>query len=337
MKSAPEMVRWFGAIQGQEYAQTKWALGLRLPHMKDADIEKDFNEGKIIRTHLLRPTWHFVSAQDIRWMLALTGPRVHAINDYMYRQLGLDSKVFNSCIRIMEKILQGGKQLTRDAINEEFLKNKIIAKGHRLSYIMMYAELGAVICSGARQGNQFTYALLEERVPASDLLSIDEALEKLTGMYFTSRGPATIRDFSTWSGLTMADCRKGLEMTESHLVKEVIEAQTYYFPGNINLKSTTYPEISLLPVYDEFIMGYKDRSAIFQLRKSLKPDLPFYDCMIVYDGQIIGTWKRTILKESIIMQCQFFRPLNKNQRNRFDKAIRRFETFTDKAVNIVFL
>src|SRR5687767_917155 len=189
------MVQWLCAIQAQEFAQTKWALGLRVPRTKDDDIEKEFAEGKIIRTHLLRPTWHFVAAPDIRWLLALTAPRVHAVNAFMYRQLELDGLIFKRCNHILIKTLQGDKQFTRDAINEVFQKNKIIARGHRLSYIMMQAELSGIICSGARQGNQFTYALLDERVERTNSLNKEEGLAELTKRYFLSRGPATLKDF----------------------------------------------------------------------------------------------------------------------------------------------
>ena len=270
LKSAVEMVQWLGAVQAQEYAQTKWGLGLRLPHLIDSDIEKDFTDGKILRTHLLRPTWHFVTADDIRWLLMLTAPRVNAVNAYMYRQLELNENIFSRCNKILGKTLQGGKQLTRDTINEDFRKNKIEVKGHRLSYIMMYAELAGLICSGARLGNQFTYALLDERVPKIQSKNYDEALAELTKRYFTSRSPATIKDFSTWSGLSLTDCKNGIEMTKSFFEKEFIGKEEYYFTGNIRLNKKTIQDIYLLPVYDEFIMGYKDRSAIFDFKNRIK-------------------------------------------------------------------
>lgn len=288
--NAIDLICWFGAVQAQEYAQTKWGLGLRLPMLLDSDIEKDFTDGKILRTHLLRPTWHLVTADDIRWLLMLTAPRVNNVNGFMYRELELDEKIFKRCNNILIKTLENGKQLTRDEINEEFHKNKIKAAGHRLSYIMMYAELAGIICSGARQGNQFTYALLEERVPKSQPIQYDEALAELTKRYFTSRSPATMKDFSTWSGLTLTACKKGIEMNKSYFNKEVIEEDVYYFTNDILLNNEPNKNIYLLPIYDEFIMGYKDRSAIFELKNSLKDISPFhYDCMIAFDGQIIGT------------------------------------------------
>ncbi len=327
------MVAWLVAVQAQEYAQAKWSLGLRLPHLKDIDIEKDITEGKILRTHLLRPTWHFVASEDIRWMLKLTAPRVNAVNAYMYRKLELDHNVLSRCKRILINTLQGNKQLTRNELNEEFKKNKIIGEGHRLSYVMMYAELAGIICSGARQGNEFTYALLDERVHTTNSLDEDEALFKLSKQYFASRGPATIKDFSTWSGLTLTDCKKGWEMIKAEFTREDIESNEYYFPHRISLNKET-KGLYLLAVYDEYIMGYKDRSAILAFKNSLKPGSSFrYDSMIVYDGQIIGTWKRITAKKSLDIEFAFFRSLNKNQSKAFDDALQRLGAFTGMAVN----
>lgn len=331
LKSAVEMVSWLGAVQGQEYAQTKWGLGLRLPQLTDNDIENELNKGDILRTHVLRPTWHFVAANDIHWLLQLTAPRVHQANAYMYRQLALDDSIFNRCNDIIIEALQGGKQLTREDINEAFRKNSIIAKTHRLSYIMMNAELEGIICSGARRGNQFTYALLDERVKRKKLMKKpacpadrDEALAELATRYFNSRGPATIQDFAIWSGLTITDCKKGLEISNQSFHKETIGQQEYFFNPKISLQDKPFDKIHLLPIYDEFIMGYKDRSAIM----TLKNNAPFrYDSMIVSGGQVIGTWKRTLFKNAIKLAYDFFKPLDNDQINTFDEVVSRFSTY----------
>jgi hypothetical protein len=331
IKSAVEMVEWLGAVQGQEYAQTKWGLGLRLPHLSDNDIEKELNEGKILRTHLLRPTWHFVSAKDIRWLLKLTAPRVHTVNAYMYRQLALDNKIFNRCNDILIETLQGGNQLTRNDLNEEFKKHKIIAKGHRLSYIMMNAELEGIICSGARKGNQFTYALLDERVTHEKSLEKDEALAELTARYFKSRSPASVKDFANWSGLTITECKKGIEIINPFLQKEIIEQQEFFFNQNMSFPDKKVSKVYLLPIYDEFIMGYKDRSAIMPLKNTA---IFRYDSMIVFDGQVIGTWKRTISKNAIDVAVDFFQPLNKHLNKIFEEGVTRFSEFMSLKVNI---
>jgi len=225
--------------------------------------------------------------------------------------------------------------MTRNEINKAFRKVKIIAEGDRLSYIMMNAELEGILCSGAREGNQFTYALLDERVPLGKMKSRDEALIELTHRYFTSRGPATLQDFSTWSGLTITDCRNGVETLKTKLIAEKIGKEDYYFSKIISSRELESGKIHLLPIYDEFIMGYKNRDAILKFRNSLnpKPGLQ-YGNTIVFDGQIIGTWRRTIInKKSIDFENDFFKPLSKKQKHILAQAVNHFEKFTGIKVN----
>ncbi len=333
IRSAVNMVEYFAAIQGQEYAQTKWGLGLRLLDVHDDDIEKELNDGKILRTHLLRPTWHFVSAKDIRWLLKLTASRVHVANAYMYRQLELDTKIFNKCNKILAKILKDRNQLTRVEIGNAFKKQKIVAEGLRLIYIMMYAELSGVICSGARRGNQFTYALLDERADESIVFSKDEALGELSSRYFKSRGPATVKDFSTWSGLTLTECRRGVDMIKSNLYAEMIENEEYFFTSADLPSAKQIKKTWLLPVYDEYIMGYKDRSAISLFKKQHNPAAAFhYDSTIVFEGQVIGTWKRLMAKDQIDLKFDFFVPPGKGQTKTFEDAVNNLEKFTGRPV-----
>ena len=325
LASGAEMVAWFGAVQGQEYEQTKWSLGLRLPHLMDRDIEDELTAGHILRTHLLRPTWHFVSEADIRWLLRLTAPRVHAANGYMYRQLELGDRIFNKCNDILVKNLAGGNHLTRNALADAFSREAIMAKGHRLSYIMMNAELEGIICSGARRGKQATYALLDERMAHKTTLEKEAALAELSKRYFNSRGPATIADFATWSGLTMADCKMGTELVKPLLQKVAVEEKEYYFNEEISFPGLRSGAMYLLPPYDELVMGYKDRDAMMQ---STGGTAFRYDCMIVSNGQVTGTWRRTISTKEIDLECQFFKPLSPLQRKSFEDAVNRFSGFT---------
>lgn len=328
IKSASEMVAYFGAIQGQEYAQTKWSLGLRIPHLKDSDIEKDFTEGRILRTHLLRPTWHFVSPDDIRWLLLLTAPRVDAINNYMYKKMELDSATFHACNDILIRELEGGIHLTREKLNEAFGKKGIEAEGTRLTCIMMKAELDGLLCSGARQGNQFTYALLEERVKPAKEKNKEEALVELTKRYFLSRGPATVKDFSVWSGLTLTDCKKGVEMMKGHFVAEKIGEDVYYFSPKITTVQKDFEQLHLVPIYDEMIMGYKNRDALLQFKNTLGPRQKLrFDNTILFDGQVTGSWRRKIKPKTIELEYEFLKPLDKKQEVEFEKAILRFQEF----------
>lgn len=175
-KTPNEMVGWLGAVQSQDYAAAKWALGLRLPAASDDDIEQAFTDGAILRTHVMRPTWHFVTPTDIRWLLALTAPRVNALNANWCRQLELDDALFRRSNAAIAKALAGGQQRTRSELVWALGQVGIVAEGKRLGYIVHRAELDGVVCSGARRGKQFTYALLDERAPQTQTLERDEAL-----------------------------------------------------------------------------------------------------------------------------------------------------------------
>jgi hypothetical protein len=189
----------------------------------DDVVEKAFAEGSILRTHVLRPTWHFVAPADIRWMLELTAPRVKSAIGFNCRRMSMDDAIFARSRKVLVAALRGGRQLTRDALRRAIQRAGIATDDVRLVLILMRAELDGVICSGARIGKQFTYALLDERVPRTKALTRDAALAELTRRYFTSRGPATVQDFVWWSGLTVADARAGIEMTGRRLVREVID------------------------------------------------------------------------------------------------------------------
>ena len=226
------LVQWMGCIQAQDFAGGKWAIGSRIKGMTEAAVEKDFNEGRFLRTHVLRPTWHFVAPEDIRWMLKLTAPRLKAFNKNMHRNLEITPAILKRSTAIIEKALAGGKQLTRTELLLRLKKSKINTDDIRFSFLLMDAELDGVICSGPRQGKQFTYALLEERVPPAAAKSREEALTELARRYFSSRGPATLPDFAWWGGITLSDAKKGLEQCRQELAHEEINGQAYWFlPG----------------------------------------------------------------------------------------------------------
>src|SRR5690242_12008135 len=187
-----EVVRWLGAVQAQDFYGAKWALGLRMVEATHETIEDAFNGGEILRTHVMRPTWHFVAPEDIRWLLALTAPRVNVRCGPNYRKYELDEATLRRSNKILTKALQGGKHLTRAEIKATLNRSGVAADDVvRLAHILLRAELDGVVCSGPRMGKQFTYALLEERVPAAKPLARDEALAKLALTYFRSHGPAT--------------------------------------------------------------------------------------------------------------------------------------------------
>jgi hypothetical protein len=329
------LVSWMVAMQSQEFAMAKWAIGLRLNGVSKKEIEKDFDEGKILRTHLMRPTWHFVSPADIRWLLALTAPRVMAASAYMHRQLGLEKKLFKRSNDVLAKALEGNRQLRRNALKVILERAGIKADGPKLGYLFMQAELDAVICSGARQGKQFTYALLDERAPSHKTMEREEALAGFVRRYFTSRGPATLHDFVYWSGLTMKDARDGAAFLSKDFEKMVIGDHPYIFLPPKNKIAGKLQTTFLLPDYDEYAMSYKNRSALLKDEKIL-PEGPrnsiVFNHMIVVDGVIEGMWNRSIKNDIVSVETKIARNLSKAKQLAVAKAVKKYLAFINDKI-----
>ena len=330
-----EVVAWLAAVQAQDYFGAKWSLGLRMQDATDNKLDRAFNNGSILRTHLLRPTWHFVTPNDIRWLLALTAPRVHATNAHMYHRTGLDQAIFRHSDAALADALAGGKHLTRNELRV-VLENAgvVIGDGVRLSYLMMHAELEGIICSGPRRGKQFTYALLEERAPQAKILGREEALAELSRRFFRSRGPASVQDFAKWSGLTVADARVGLEAVKSGLKHEVIDGQSYWFSASQLSKKVKSPTAYLLSIYDEYVSSYKDRSAmagegVTRAFNTMGNTLQY---IIVIDGQFVGTWKRTLKKDAVHIQLNPLTELTKEEKEAIVEATERYGAFFELPV-----
>jgi hypothetical protein len=328
-KTPAEVVYSLGAVQAQDYGAAKWALGLRMKDGSDAAVDNALADGTIIRTHVMRPTWHFVSPADVRWMLELTAPRVKAAMAYNFRRLGLDAAVFKRSNSALVKALRGGKQLTRLELTA-VLKHRGI-KTDNLGYLhlLMRAELDQVICSGGRRGKQFTYALLDERVPKAGSFKRDEALAELALRYFTGHGPATVQDFAWWSGLTIADAKKGLELVKYRLMNEEVDGGTFWFSNPPRL-----PDISsvafLLPNFDEYTVGYSDRGGIIEPEHAEKLEafgVYLLNPAIVIHGKIVGTWKRTIRKNEVFILLNLLASFNKTETRALDAAIERYGRF----------
>jgi|ERR1044072_3328098 hypothetical protein len=304
LRRAVDVVRWFGAVQAQDFNAAKWALALRMRKATDATIEEAFNKGEILRTHLLRPTWHFVAPEDIRWLLQLTAPRVNLKAGSGYRQFELDAAVFKRSNKIFMKALQGGKHLTRSALKSLLNADGIdVTDGVRLAHILLRAELDGVICSGPRIGKQFTYALLEERAPAGKTFNRDEALAELTRRYFRSHGPATVQDFVWWSGLTVDDAKRGIAQV-----------------GIPRSTGTKQSSAHLLPAFDEYFVAYKDRQVA-------AGPLSTWDVLgptFIVDGIAAGKWKRT---NSGAIELNSSRSLKKSEKVAFEEASDRYTTY----------
>jgi hypothetical protein len=334
--TAGDIVSWMGAMQAQDYSMAKWALGIRLPGSTDELIESEIDKGKIIRTHALRPTWHFVSADDIYWMLDLTGPQIKASMKSRDKQLGLTENLVKKSNSIIEKALSNGNHLTREELIAELERAHIDTGDNRASHFFLRAEIESIICSGKIKKNKPTYTLLSEWVPGSNSLSREEAMMKLVRKYFTSHGPATLQDFVWWSGLSVNESKVALEMIRSDFVSETIGNKTYWFADSFSLPRLEKDLIYLLPAYDEFIISYQDRTASLPSGNHIKAvsDNGIFRPFILINGQVKGTWKRGIKKDKVILETELFDSKDKAIKNMIEKVSARFGHFLNKKVEI---
>jgi hypothetical protein len=336
---APEdVVRWFGAVQSQDYGPAKWSIGQRTPGLADAALDRLYADGAILRTHVLRPTWHFVMPEDIRWMLELTAPRVQALNGHMYRQLELDDAVREKSARLLVSALRGGNQLTRKELEAALTGAGIATPGFRLAYFLMHTELTGIVCSGGLQGKQHTYALLNERAPSARSLAPDEALAERTLRYFTSHGPATAKDFRWWSSLTLAQIRQGLDLVAPRLEHEVVDRVTYWFAPSPPPPPPPSPAVHLLQGYDEYIVGYSESKYLVDAARadrSLIERRSLFNGVVILDSQVAGHWKRTLKKDSVVVDAALYTPFDDAQSEALQAAANKHGEFLGLPATVV--
>jgi hypothetical protein len=325
-----DVVHWLGAVQAQDYLGSLWALGLRMQRASEAEIEQAIADKAIVRTWPLRGTLHYVAAGDVHWMLGLSAPRTIARDARRYRQLELDEATFAKSRRTLARALQGGKQLTRPELAAA-LNRAGISTDQRLIHLLNHAALNGLVCYAARRGKQSTFALLDEWVPAAKTLERDEALAELARRYFTSHGPATLQDYVWWSGLTTTDARAGLEMAQPRLVREVIDGQTYWLSSSTPVAKSATPTAYLLPPFDEYTVAYKDRSAVLDLSyaKQVNVGNGIFNPVIVINGQVVGTWKRTWKKGAVMITLSPFTSLKKAETRALTMAAHQYGAFLD--------
>jgi hypothetical protein len=328
LQTPEAVVSWMGAMQAQDYNMAKWAVGVRLPGYTEKRIEEAFNQGKILRTHVLRPTWHFVTPENIRWMLALSAGRIKSSSFSRDRDLEITEELYSRTNRIIEKALEGNRYLTREAISTELEKYKIIVNSARFYHFLMRAEVEGIVCSGALQGKNQTYALLDERAPSVSPLYKEEALAKLAQLYFQSHQPATLPDFVWWSGLSTTEARQGLEAVKSKFIAEEINGQTYWLQNDFREIPLAENFCCLLPAFDEYIIAYRDRSAALLSEHHSKAvsSNGVFRPVIVVNGQVVGLWKKSASKKSPVL-FDFFEQPDIVTKNLVEKAAEGFKDF----------
>jgi hypothetical protein len=329
-----QVVAWLGAVQAQDFEGAKWAVAQRMIGGTNQKIEQAVCNGTLLRTHVMRPTWHFVTPADIRWMIKLTAPRVNRILASYNRKLELDDSVLKRSHKALAKTLKGGVHLSRTELKKVLEGNGISTNNQRLIHILAQAEVDGLLCSGSKKG---TYALLDERVPASANRTREEALAELTFRYFRSHGPATTKDFRWWSGLTMNNVKEGLDLAKHQIISEVFEKETYWFPADTPIRKSPAQKIFLLPAYDEYLVAYRDRNITIDV-KFLKPNKPpFFDPTIVWNGRVIGTWRSSVRNGEVIIKMKPLRKFGKEEKEALAKAAAKYGKFLGEVCSSEFI
>jgi winged helix DNA-binding protein len=337
--NAVEAVGWFGGVQAQDYPAAKWALGLRVKGATDAAIDRLYDEGAILRTHVLRPTWHFVLPRDVRWMIALTGPKILQSMAGRYRQLELDSGTIDRAHDAFARALAGGNHLTRPQLGDVLTRAGIAPDGQRLPHLIAAAELRGLIVSGPLQGKQISYALLEERVAKAPVLDRDQALRELTARYFISHGPARPQDLVRWSSLTLSDVRRGIEMAGDVLAHRDVDGVEYWFDASLGSPRLGAPAAHLLPNFDEYTVAYIDRSALHHPTRAFQPELFAFSSIlsnvVIVSGRVVGGWRRLNAPDWVRVEVRSLDGPSDAERALIDRAGRRFSSFLQRPVVVV--
>jgi hypothetical protein len=337
MDSAEAVVGWLGAVQSQEYGLAKWSLGKRASDLTDGAVDALMTDGRIVRTHILRPTWHFVLPTDIRWMMALTGPRIRMQTGRRYIQLGLDESVLRRAMDVIGTALAGGRRRTRPQLRANLAEAGIDVDAPQLGYILMQAELELLVCSGGLDGRQQTYALLDDLVPAAAPMDREQALGELTRRYFRSHGPAAIADFTWWSSLTVADARRGLQVAGPALERLDIDGTAYWFDPSIEVDQAASPVVHLLQPFDEYVVGYQRTRSVMDPAGLTGPGTwnpnSFTNAAIL-DGQVVAGWRRVPKRSSVMIEVAPLRPLSGPERDAVEVAVERYGEFLGVPVMI---
>ncbi|MEM7371188.1 MAG: winged helix DNA-binding domain-containing protein [Bacteroidota bacterium] len=331
--SIPQLLHQMGAMQAQDLRMVKLAIGIRTTVLQDRQVETAINQGEIIRTHLLRPTWHMVARDDLRWMLRLTAPRIKASMRSRHRQLEITDETVKQSNNSLEKALTQNQALDRHSLIEHLQNANISEANNRGYHLLLRAELDGLICSGPIRDGKHTYVLLDDRIPASPELSEEEAAVRLAQMYFGSHGPARLKDFIWWSGLTARLAKKALTAIQKDLLSTELSDETYWFSEDISAAS---PSLLLLPAYDEYLIGYHDKSipiADEAFRKRVHSNGVFRPIVVV-NGSIVGIWKLDRSRKKIRLQLQLFSPSTVLEEDKLTNQVNILETFWGEAFDL---
>ena len=328
-----EVVGWLGAVQSQDVPGALWGLAQRLPPGQTiTGLGTALDEGRFVRTHGPRPTWHFLHPADLRWILSLVGPRVEIQNGSMYRREGIDADTLARSTEILRSALAGSKALTRAELGNALTAGGVDISGLRLGLLGMHAELEAVICNGPRRGKQATYVLVDEHVPPIPSLDRDDALRELTIRYFRSHGPALAHDMAWWSGVTVGEVRRGIELAGDTVEGRRLDGKAYWAAAGAfdpDPVAVPAPDVMLLPNYDEYLGSYADYTPIFDdaLPRAQNSGDVLGTHLVVRDGLVVGGWRRTLTRTRVTITVTLLIQLTPAELNELEAAATAFGRF----------
>jgi hypothetical protein len=325
------------AMQAQDLPGAKWSVGLRGHQSSEDAVDAACDAREIVRSWPMRGTLHLVCAEDLGWMLELTAPRALASAASRRALLGIADADVERARAIAIASLSGGGVLARDAILAAIAAGGVRTDGQRGYHFLWYLAQTGTLVLGATAGRQQTFALLDEWVPEPRKLEHDEALGELAFRYFRSHGPATMRDLARWSGLTMRDVRRGLAVSHRTLIELELDGVTYHLAPETLSGAPPAPRVHLLPGFDEYLLGYQDRSAALAPEHSTAV-VPGGNGMflptIVADGEVVGTWRRTVSAREILVEPMPFGPLSEPIRAGLVEAARDYGAFLGRPTRL---
>ena len=329
-----DLVRWMGAVQAQDLAGSRWALGLRLPSAVESDVEAAVAARTIVRTWPMRGTLHYVPAADTRWMLRLLAPRVIARSAGRYRQLELDTAAFRRAAKVLTRALSGGP-LTRGEAYAALERGRVSPAGQRGIHILGHLAQHGLVCLGARRGKQPTFVLLEEWLPPSPEPSREEALATLAARYFASHGPATVHDFAWWTGLLLKDAQAAIAAAGSKVVSEPHEGRLLYSSSEARPSpAARRTAAALLPAWDEYVVAYKDRSAALDPASTANPGSGVGLSLVAIDGRIRGSWRRSLSGSTVRVSVTFRNAVTRDERRAVEAGAARYGRFLGREVEV---
>ncbi|MEP7158212.1 MAG: winged helix DNA-binding domain-containing protein [Chloroflexota bacterium] len=338
--SAEDVVGWLGAVQSQEYPLARWSVGMRTGGLKERHVETAVAEGRILRTHVLRPTWHFILPRDIRWVMRLTAPRIVAVARRQV-QLGLEAQQMARSFDLITDALAGGEHLTRRELGAAIARGGISIDGQRLAFIVMGAENELLVASGKPKGASQTYALLDKIAPerrTAAPFDREQAAADLAKRYFTGHGPATVGDFTWWSSLTVGDARRGIAANGSTLKKMTVEGTDFWWAGDTaDGPDDRSPTIHLLQGYDEYIVAHRaprDPINVERLATHAAMSRPPFLHATVLDGQALGFWRRVPDGDRYKVETKLLREIGTREKSALEAAVERYSAFVERPVRL---